>query len=116
MNRVDVAAAPPETTRQKRAAKVERRRDPRIRLYLPVRIRPEDFRLPEEIRPAQNSSENGIYFTTWRDTYYPGMHLRLVYPYVSTDAHGQREIPGEVVRVETLPNLQIGVAVRFRKR
>jgi hypothetical protein len=116
MNRVDVAAAPPETAKEKPATRSERRTDPRIRLYLPVRIRPEDFRLPEEVRPAQNSSDNGLYFTTWRDTYYPGMHLRLVYPYLSTSAENQRELKAEVVRVETLPNLQIGVAVRFRKR
>lgn len=116
MNRVDVAAFPPESTQQKETAKRERRLYPRVRLYLPVRIRPEDFRLPEEVRPAQNSSKNSIYFTTWRDIYYPGMHVRLIYPFVSANVELQREILGEVVRVETLPNLQFGVAVRFRMR
>jgi len=92
---------------------LEHRRSNRNKLCLPVRIRPEDSRIDEEVRTTKNSGRGGLYFTTWRPVYYVGMRVRVTFPYPSAAARINQEVQGEIVRVEMLPDMRWGVALRI---
>jgi len=91
----------------------ERRR--RVKMSRPARIRPSDptdghF---EEVRSTLSASPNGLYFTTWRDTYYKGMRVFVTYPYSAAGHKNCPEFLGEVVCIDALTGLRRGVGVRF---
>jgi hypothetical protein len=90
----------------------ELRRLWRNKLPVPVRLRPEDVRIGEEITTARNSSRNGLYFTTRRNVYYPGMRLRLAFPYYASSSGIHPECTAHVVRVERLSDSEWGVALK----
>ena len=63
----------------------------------------------EEIRTLHDHSQSGFYFITERTSYIPGMQLHVIPAVTSVNL----EFVGEVVRVESLPAGEYGVAVKF---
>ena len=90
----------------------ELRRLRRTRLPVPVRLRPEDPRIGEEISTARNNSLDGVYFTTPRNVYYPGLRIRMAYPYYASSSGIHPECTAHVIRVEKLSDSEWGVALK----
>lgn len=91
----------------------ERRRSRRVRIGEPLLVRPSDPKDKhfEEISRTRNASREGIYFTTKRDSYYPGMRLFVTVPYhPESDARSSEQV-GQVMRVEELGDGERGIAV-----
>jgi hypothetical protein len=93
------------------ARQKDRRREPRIREERLVHVQPaalsgEGY---EEVRSMRDFSRSGIYFTTERESYRPGIRLHVVPAFGGLNL----EYLGEVVRVEKLPFGEYGVAVRL---
>ena len=88
----------------------------RVKMARPVRVRPSDFQVThfDEVRVTLSASPDGLYFTTWRDTYHKGMRVLLTFPYSpSLDYSRFSEYVGEVVSVDALENSRRGIGVRF---
>src|SRR5579862_6110125 len=94
---------------------LEQRHWPRAKLSCPVRARPSQPTIDEfdEVIVTVNSCRNGCYFTT-NSTYFK-KHLRLfvMLPYSNSLGAINREYIGEVLRVDSLPDGRIGVAVNL---
>jgi PilZ domain-containing protein len=93
----------------------EKRRHPRAKIAKPLRVRPsephdEHF---EEHLVSVNASSGGIYFTTRRATYYPGMRLFITFPFGSANKQMDCEYVARVVRVEPLAGDRFGIAVEL---
>jgi len=95
-------------------SQTERRRRHRVKVALPVRVRPFDPRLGnlEEVQDTLNFSRDGIYFGTWAEYYCPEMRVLITFP-CRGQARNRREYLGKIVRIERLPDGRRGVAVRF---
>jgi hypothetical protein len=93
----------------------EHRRSHRAKISRPLRVRPSEPRDDHfEDRPISvNASKEGIYFTTRRENYYPGMRVFVTFPYTSPHDPMNSEYVAQVVRVEKLPNGKFGVAVHL---
>lgn len=94
----------------------ELRRSRRAKIARPLRIRPSEPRDDhfEDHPISVNASKEGIYFTTRRDSYYPGMRVFVTFPYSSPHDPMNCEYVAEVVRVDNLPNNKFGVAVHLK--
>jgi hypothetical protein len=92
----------------------ERRRARRTKVALRARLQPynQGAHIPEEIRPTENVSRDGLYFTTKRPSYAVHLHLYVACPYSGSQSDREREV-ARVVRVEPQPDGQWGVAVLF---
>jgi hypothetical protein len=89
------------------------RRPPRVKLSQPMRVRPYNSQLPEEICVTQNVSRKGFYFETSLGHYRPGMYVRVTRNFHAGDPVS-REDEGDVVRVEKLKTGKWGVAIRIQ--
>jgi hypothetical protein len=92
-------------------ARVERRREPRTEVDRLVYVQPADdgpghF---EEVRSMRDLSRSGFYFMTERSCYAVGNQLHVIPAFGCLNL----EYLGEVVRIESLPQGEIGVAVRL---
>ena len=87
----------------------------RVKMARPVRIRPSDFHVEhfDEVRMTQSASRDGLYFTTWRSSYYKGMRVLVTFPYSPSLQTSHCEYVGEVIWVEEISDHRRGVAVRF---
>lgn len=95
--------------------RVERRRARRAPVARPMRVRPsgpEDV-VFEDTPISVNASADGVYFTTRRRSYYPGMHVLLTFPFVAPGDLMNRDYLGQVARVQKLSNGRIGVGVQL---
>jgi hypothetical protein len=103
----------PEEVEKKYA---EQRRSRRAKIARPVRVRPSEPRDEhfEDIPTSVNASKEGIYFTSRRQAYYPGMRVFVTFPFSSPHDPMNCEYVAEVVRVEKLPNGKSGVAVHLK--
>jgi hypothetical protein len=61
-----------------------------------------------------NASNEGIYFSVRRKSYYKDMRVFVTFPYSSPHDPMNCEYVAEVVRVEELPNDKSGVAVHLK--
>jgi hypothetical protein len=86
-------------------------RPPRAKLAQPMRVRPYDSHLPEEICVTKNVSRKGFYFETSRGHYFAGMYVHVTRNFHKGDL--SREEAGHVVRVERLKSGGSGVAVHI---
>lgn len=90
----------------------ERRAKPRFHLTQMVRIRPSDAQFPPEYCNTFNVSASGIYFVTSAGHYTLGMTV-----YVTSDFRPgsplARNVSGAVVRIDPLPDGQLGIAVQL---
>ena len=94
------------------AGQPDRRREPRTRSARPVYVRPadpSDARF-EEVRTMTDFSRTGIYFITARiESYRKGMQLYVIPAFGCFNF----EFLGEVVRIESLPFGEYGIAVQL---
>jgi PilZ domain len=93
----------------------ERRRNRRVKLSQPARLRPTDSVYAEEVQITLTVSRDGLYFTTPLKHYHAQMRVRVTFPYHPSDPVAT-EYLAEVVRVERLNDGRFGVAVRFLLR
>jgi hypothetical protein len=93
----------------------ELRRSRRAKISRILRVRPSEPRDEhfEDLPISVNASREGIYFTTRRETYYPGMRVFITFPYSSPHDPMNCEYVAQVMRVEKLPNKKLGVAVHL---
>jgi hypothetical protein len=93
----------------------EQRRSRRAKLARTLRVRPSEPRDEhfEDLPLSVNASREGVYFTTRRETYYPGMRVFVTFPYSSPYDPMNCEYVAQVVRVEKLANKKFGVAVHL---
>lgn len=79
----------------------ESRRRKRLKVELPVHVRPLDGRFAdqEDLGEVVDFNSDGLYFTTSKLHYSPGMKLAVTFPY-SDNAPVHRRFIGSVVRVE----------------
>ena len=80
-----------------------------------LRVRPSEPRDEhfEDFTTSTNASKEGIYFTTQRSDYYPGMRAFVTCPYDAPHDPMNREYVAQVMRVDKLPNGKFGVAVQL---
>jgi hypothetical protein len=103
--------------KSKRISEENRRRNPRARISLPIRVRSADFAddQVDEVQATTNLSRGGLYFSSQRSSYHRGMKVLLTIPFRDFVADAGPEERGEVVRVDDLNDGRTGVAVRLLK-
>src|SRR5271170_7143436 len=94
----------------------ELRRSRRAKISRTLRVRPSEPRDEhfEDLPISINASKEGIYFTTRRLAYYPGMRVFVTFPFSSPHDPMNCEYVAEVVRVDKLTNGKSGVAVHLK--
>lgn len=108
----------PETPATKVAGPVRKphpnkRRRQRLKVLLPVHVRPFDARFSdiEDVAQVIDFTRDGIYFTTFMPHYFLGMRLIATFPY-GDKASARRRFLASVVRLEHRDDGSHGVAVR----
>ena len=96
-------------------AYADKRRSRRAKIARTLRVRPSEPRDDhfEDLPVSVNASKEGIFFTTRKTSYYPGMRVFVTFPYSSPHDPMNCEYVAQVVRVEKLPNGKFGVAVNL---
>ena len=93
---------------------IERRRRKRAKISAQVRVRVLNSAEPfEEVCTSVDVSRDGLLFTSARAGYWKGQQLEVTFPYSNAAAALNTPQAAEVVRVESLPGSQHGVAVQF---
>jgi hypothetical protein len=97
-----------------RVSSRDARRRKRIRLDLPVHVRPFDARLlnVEDVGEVIDFTQDGLLFVTCMPHYTLGLRLIVTFPF-GPCASTHRKFLGIVVRVDERPSGNSGVAVRF---
>jgi hypothetical protein len=97
-----------------REPKQDARRRKRLKVSLPLHLRPFDirFRDIEEVGQVVDFTRDGLRFTTCMPHYFVGMRLEITFPYGDKVA-AQRKFLGLIVRTEDHGNGTSGVSVRF---
>jgi len=92
-----------------------KRRSRRAKISRPLRVRPSEPRDDhfEDMPVSLNASREGIFFSTRKEAYYPGMRVFVTFPYSSPHDPMNCEYVAQVVRVEKLPSGKLGVAVNL---
>jgi len=86
----------------------------RLKVCLPVHVRPFDARFAEieDVGQVVDFTRDGLYFKTSMPHYFVGMRLIVTFPFgEKVSAH--RKFLASVVRLEHLDNDSRGIAVRF---
>src|SRR5271154_115065 len=86
----------------------------RLKVSLPVHLRPFDARFAEieDVGQVVDFPRDGLYFTSAMPHYFVGMGLIVTFPYgEKVSAH--RKFLASIVRLEHLENDNRGIAVRF---
>jgi len=106
-----------DDSKSKRSSEENRRRNPRARISLPIRVRSADFAddRVDEVRATINVSRGGLYFSSQRSSYHRGMKVLLTIPFRNFVGDAGPEERGEVVRVDHFKDGRAGVAVRLLK-
>jgi hypothetical protein len=106
-----------DNPKSKRISQENRRRNPRARISLPIRVHSADFAddQVDEVRATINVSRGGLYFSSQRSSYHRGMKVQLTIPFRDFVADAGPEERGEVVRVDHFKDGRAGVAVRLLK-
>jgi hypothetical protein len=97
-----------------RTLRRESRRRKRLKMSLPLQVRPLDGQPidGEDLGEVVDFNSDGLYFTTSKIHYVPGMKLIVTFPY-GENAPMLREFLGSVVRVEHRWIGSRGVGVRL---
>jgi hypothetical protein len=90
------------------------RRRERLKLRLPLQVRPFDARFIdiEDIGEVRDFTRDGLYFITCMPHYLLGMRLIVTFPF-GEKASAHHRFLGSVVRLEDRPDGTRGIAVRF---
>jgi hypothetical protein len=107
----EIFASAEEAEENIASERFERRGEPRTQVDRLVYVQPADKGQGhfEEVRSMRDLSRSGFYFTTERNCYAVGNQLHVIPAFGCLNL----EYLGEVVRVENLPQGEIGVAVRL---
>lgn len=101
------------------APTTNRRRTPRAKVSLPVRIRCFEPKCPEEIGKTSNVSREGFYFETtarhFLEQYFHNWKVRVTRNFQPGDLANVEET-GQIVRIDRLPEGRLGVAVQILAR
>jgi len=103
----------PVVDREKKSPEDARTRK-RLKVCLPVHVRPFDARFAEieDVGQVVDFTRDGLYFKTSMPHYFVGMRLIVTFPFgEKVSAH--RKFLASVVRLEHLENDSRGIAVRF---
>jgi hypothetical protein len=98
---------------KKSAARQMRRRE-RLKMSLPVEVRPFDARFMDiaDVGEVTDFTRDGLYFATCMPHYFVGMRLLVTFPFgKKISAH--KKFLGTIVRMEERPDAAMGIAVRF---
>jgi hypothetical protein len=97
-----------------RTLRRESRREKRVKVELPLHVRPLDERLAdqEDLGEVVDFNSDGLYFTTSKLHYSPGMKLIVTLPY-GEHVPVYRKFVGSVVRVEHRWIGSRGVGIRL---
>src|SRR5258706_16412767 len=100
-----------------RISEENRRRNPRARISLPIRVRSADFadNQVDEVLATINMSRGGLCFTSQRSSYHRGMKVLLTIPFRDCAADAGSQERGEGVRGGDFKNGRAGGAVRLLK-
>ena len=111
MKRTATATLPPS----KSSRPDDRRRTRRVAISQPISARPRHCLSAnfEEVRATVNVSVGGLYFRTWRATYFKGMDLIVTCLPCSPRGGLALEYVARVVRVEPHAEYRFGVAVEL---
>jgi hypothetical protein len=98
----------------KEASRKEARGRDRLRVRLPLHVRPFDARFIEieDIGEVQNFTRDGLFFVTGMPHYLVGMRLIVTFPFGETVSAHHRYL-ASVVRLEDRRDGTRGIAVRF---
>ena len=90
------------------------RRRERLKLRLPLQVRPFDSRFIdiEDIGEVVDFTRDGLYFVTCMPHYLLGMRLIVTFPF-GEKASAHHRFLGSIVRLEDRPDGTRGIAVRF---
>lgn len=103
----------PSTPTPEKGTRDARRRK-RLKIALPLHVRPFDARFAdiEDVGQVIDFTRDGLYFTTSMPHYSVGMRLMITFPFGDrVSAH--RKFLGSIVRLEDLGANVVGIAVRF---
>jgi hypothetical protein len=98
---------------RKKAASEARRRA-RLKMSLPVEVRPFDARFVDiaDVGEVTDFTRDGLYFATCMPHYFVGMRLLVTFPFgKKISAH--KKFLGSIVRMEERSDGAMGIAVRF---
>jgi len=100
---------------QSKKIRIEKRHNRRVAIARPMRVRPSGPKDPpfEDTPISVNASRRGLYFTTRRRSYYPGMHLLLTFPFIAINDPLNCDYLGKVARVGILPSGRFGIGVQL---
>src|SRR5271154_2327495 len=86
----------------------------RLKVCLPVHVRPFDARFAEieDVGQVVDFTRDGLYFTTCMPHYFVGMRLIVTFPF-GDKVSARRTFLASIVRLEDLKRADRGVAVRF---
>jgi len=95
-------------------SKRDARRKKRLRVSLPVHLRPFDARFMdiEDVGQVVDFTTDGLLFMTCMPHYFVGMRLIVTFPY-GDKVSAHRKFLGTVVRIEHRENGHSAIAVRF---
>ncbi|MGD0427951.1 MAG: hypothetical protein ABSC10_14640 [Candidatus Acidiferrales bacterium] len=98
---------------KKTAARETRRRE-RLKMSLPVEVRPFDARFMDiaDVGEVVDFTRDGLYFATCMPHYFVGMRLLVTFPFGKKIA-AHKKFLGSIVRMEERPDGAMGIAVRF---
>jgi hypothetical protein len=84
-----------------RTMRRDSRRRKRLKMSLPLHVRPVDHRFAdqEDLGEVVDFNADGLYFTTSKLHYTPGMKLDITFPF-GENVPARRKFTGAVVRVE----------------
>ena len=90
------------------------RRRKRLKVTLPVHVRPFDVRFAEieDVGQVVDFTRDGLYFISSMPHYFLGMRLIVTFPY-GDNASAGRKFLASVLRLEHREGQQRGVALRF---
>jgi hypothetical protein len=96
------------------ASREDARRRERLKVCLPLQVRPFDSRFIEieDIGEVQDFTRDGLFFSTRMPHYLVGMRLIVTFPF-GENASAHHRFLGTVVRLEDRKDGTWGIAVRF---
>ncbi|HKV05619.1 MAG TPA: PilZ domain-containing protein [Candidatus Acidoferrales bacterium] len=97
-----------------RKVSIDARKRKRLKVSLPVHLRPFDARFTEieDVGQVVDFTRDGLYFKTCMPHYFVGMRLIVTFPY-GDKVSAHRKFLASVVRLEHLETESRGVALRF---
>ena len=92
----------------------EARQRRRLKLSLPVHVRPFDPRFSEieDVGQVVDFTRDGLYFLTCMPHYFMGMRLIVTFPY-GDNISARRKFLASIVRLEHRDDQKRGIALRF---